>query len=520
MTKQELFRALRASLARKAWLVAGAVLLALLVSLATVAAVTKWAESDHRDWLASEARRQAIELMGQTLNGKVMGSMNVLGLVIPEVKMAAISESTAGPANIPEMLAAIGNSYGADGVFIVGTAGKISASWDSLGRSNVGLDVKFRSYFQMAMQGKENVYAAVSISTGDRVLYFSAPVFANSSPGSKTIGAAVARVDLAQVNALLGAWHAPAALLTPQGVVFAANRDDWLYRLAGHATPERAKEIRALKQFGKLFEQRDPASLPVDVEAETAPDGDMRLAIEKVPVNWNDPGGAWSLVLTSDLRQAISVTRQWLIGGGAFVFALLLQWLAYSLMLNSQQREASLQALQANIYAERERAQLQKHLATISMQLQQQESLDGLAGAFLTAAAFRFGMRQGACYLADADTARLRLLAAYACGDGHVTPAELAFGEGPLGQCAVDKKPISLSPPAASAWKIVSGLGQMAPTELLIAPIILNDTVQAVVELALLKPLAAGKRQLLDEMLPLLALNIEIKRHQSSAASA
>ena len=74
-----------------------------------------------------------------------------------------------------ESLQAIGQSYEANGVYLVNPDGIIKSSWDTIGVPLTGVDVKFRPYFKIAMQGKMNIYAAIGTTTGLRSLYFAAP---------------------------------------------------------------------------------------------------------------------------------------------------------------------------------------------------------------------------------------------------------------------------------------------------------------------------------------------------------
>lgn len=496
------------------------VVLAALAGLAAVDATRRTLEHDRRDWLRNETSRRAIELMGQTLNGKVMGSMSVLGLVDPGIKTAAQADAADKAAFVAPMIETVGRSYGANGVFIVGSAGRITASWDIQGRSNTGLDVKFRSYFQMAMRGKENVYAAVSIATGERVLYFSAPVHADATNRSVAIGAAVARIDLSGVNGILDAWDAPAVLLTPQGVVFATNREPWLYRLAGEATAERVKKIRELKQFGTRFEKQAPEALPIAVDDSVSVVDGRHLAVAAVPVKWNDPVGDWTLVLTTELDQAMPLRQRLIVGGGAGAVALLLLSLGLNLLRSRYQREQAMRELQASAERAEARAQQRQRLAAISLRLQQADNLHDLAHTFLIETVDLLDMRQGAFYRVAADGEGLERIACYGCRDGEGTPLRLEFGVGLLGQCALDRRLQILTDPPQGYWHIASGLGEAVPRAVVLAPVLLNDAVLGVVELGLLTPPDEARREIIAELLPLLAMTLAILLRQRGAADA
>ena len=132
---------------------------------------------ERRTLLETEAQRRSLEVMSQTLNANLMGSMAMFGLIDADIKSEALGNKTTTSQKLLGAFESVGRSYDAQGVFLVPKDGIITLSWDSAGKPSTGLNVKFRPYYQMAMKGRNNVYAAVSLARGDRALYFSAPVF-------------------------------------------------------------------------------------------------------------------------------------------------------------------------------------------------------------------------------------------------------------------------------------------------------------------------------------------------------
>jgi len=116
------------------------------------------------------------------MNGNVMGAVSALGLVDQLIKRVARGEIPLDTPVVMESLQAIGQSYEANGVYLVNPGGIIKSSWDTIGVPLTGVDVKFRPYFQIAMQGKMNIYAAIGTTTGLRSLYFAAPYMAKYRP--------------------------------------------------------------------------------------------------------------------------------------------------------------------------------------------------------------------------------------------------------------------------------------------------------------------------------------------------
>jgi CheY-like chemotaxis protein/signal transduction histidine kinase len=129
--------------------------------------------------------------------------------------------------------------------------------------------------------------------------------------------------------------------------------------------------------------------------------------------------------------------------------------------------------------------------------------------------ASRVGALAGALYLRGDDGA-LTLEAAYAGGKAATPGAQLAQrfqpGEGLVGQAFVagELKVIDDLPP--DYLKIKSGLGEAAPTQLLLLPLVHFTRKTGVLELALLKPASAGARELLLSVRALVVVTLEAAR--------
>ncbi len=494
-----------------AWLLV--VLTALLLGLGASLQLRDMRESERLDHLQTETERRAIEIMSQTLNGNLMGAVAVLGLIDADIKLEALGKLPPNNPKVLPTLESIARSYDADGVFIVARNGAVASSWDNSGKPSTGVKVKFRPYYQMAMQGMDNVYAAVSIARGDRSLYFAAPVFNESTNGTEAIGAVVARTGLLKVDNLLRDKADIALLLSPQGVVFASNRPEWIGHLAGATSPERLRAIRELKQFGKMFDSKEPALLPVTIDTGLTRFEDKRFAVASAEVRWNDPFGEWKLVMMEDLGRTIPLAeRLWI--GAAIILATLLIGILILKTLQSNYRQA-LASQQLEIYAKAQEisAARKERLAAATVRMQQTKGLAELANVFLDEAHDMLGALQGVVYVTDEQGKHLQLAGSYACAD---SPMEIiAVGEGLLGQCAVERQAQVITVDAGHFVMVRSGLGETTPAAVLLSPILLNENLLGVIEIALLRHPDAAAQAQWQELVDLLAMNIEIVSHST-----
>ncbi|MFT3850542.1 MAG: GAF domain-containing protein [Propionivibrio sp.] len=462
--------------------------------------------------LGYETERRGIELMAKTKDGGMMGSLTMLGLIDPAVKVdARVGGKPGFAANsspyMLDILASLGLAYEVEGVFVVAGNGVIASSWDDIGKPLTGLDVKFRPYFQMAMRGKENVYAAVSLARGDRVLYFAAPVYAGKRKEGDPIGVAVGRSNVEAIDQLLQDAADDALLLSPQGVVFASSRKEWIGSLAGTPSLERLTKVRELGQFGTLIDKKQQVALPFSIDDGLSDFEERRIAVASVPVAWNDPTGDWKLVLIEDLSRTVPardhlvvmiVTALLLLSGGT---------LLHGLLRARYQRQKTTRQLQDYARAQENAAVRKEMLATAGLRMQQERTADALAQTFLREAHRLIGTLQGVVYVVG-DNGNLQLLASYA--DTPETPETLALGEGLLGQCALERQSRVVATTPAGFATIRSGLGEAMPAAVMMAPLVLKAELLGAIEVAVLKMPEDAEREQFEELAQLLAIHLEI----------
>jgi HAMP domain-containing protein/signal transduction histidine kinase/CheY-like chemotaxis protein len=142
---------------------------------------------------------------------------------------------------------------------------------------------------------------------------------------------------------------------------------------------------------------------------------------------------------------------------------------------------------------------LKTNLARFTGMLQGQRDLHAVAHLILSELAPLVGAYQGAFYLADEDLAIppcLRLLASYACSND--LPVTFNFGEGLVGQCAVERKRILISSAPPDYIRVSSGLGGARPHSIAVIPVRFEQQIKAVIELASLQAFSTNQLAFLD----------------------
>ncbi len=131
---------------------------------------------------------------------------------------------------------------------------------------------------------------------------------------------------------------------------------------------------------------------------------------------------------------------------------------------------------------------LKSNLAKFTQMLQGQKDLKTVAQRILSELAQVVTAHYGAFYILNQDeemqNVKLNLFSAYGYKSDKNVPTEFSIGEGLVGQVAFEKERIILSNVPSNYIKITSGLGKAKPANLIILPVLFENKVKAVIELA------------------------------------
>jgi len=151
---------------------------------------------------------------------------------------------------------------------------------------------------------------------------------------------------------------------------------------------------------------------------------------------------------------------------------------------------------------------IKTHSAEIAAALQHAEDFKSLAQVAISKIAPAIGAGHGAIYVADSDR-RYTLLGSYGYRERKHLNNSFMVGEGLVGQAAMEKLPITLTAPQ-DYIQINSGLGEGPPATVAVLPIIHQERVLAVLEVASFQQFSAREIALLDALIPVLATSMEI----------
>ncbi|MEY2569538.1 MAG: hypothetical protein QOE35_4067, partial [Actinomycetota bacterium] len=146
---------------------------------------------------------------------------------------------------------------------------------------------------------------------------------------------------------------------------------------------------------------------------------------------------------------------------------------------------------------------LKTNLARISGLMQGQRDLLTVARLIMSELTPTVAAQHGAFFMAeseDEDSNELRLIASYGYKARKTVSNKFKFGEALVGQAALEKKTILLTEAPNDYIKISSGLGEGAPVNVIVVPILFEDQVLAVIELGSFRPFSEVNQSFLDQL--------------------
>ncbi|HUQ21658.1 MAG TPA: HAMP domain-containing protein [Gaiellaceae bacterium] len=146
---------------------------------------------------------------------------------------------------------------------------------------------------------------------------------------------------------------------------------------------------------------------------------------------------------------------------------------------------------------------LNSNLARFSGMLQGQRDQKMVARLLMSEVTPLVGAHHAAFFVAEEageGETELALIATYGYKERKAISNRFKVGEALVGQAALERKAIMITQAPEDYIKITSGLGEAAPTSLIVFPVLFEDNVMAVIELAAFAPFTAIQQTFLDQL--------------------
>jgi signal transduction histidine kinase/CheY-like chemotaxis protein/HAMP domain-containing protein len=167
-------------------------------------------------------------------------------------------------------------------------------------------------------------------------------------------------------------------------------------------------------------------------------------------------------------------------------------------------------SLRETVQASQDQDWLKTNLASIGSMLQGHRDLEVVAELIMEELAPLLGATHGTFFLTEESNGerRLRLIAGYGLRADKNAPIQYRIGQSLIGQVAKSKRPIVVDQIPQGYIKISSGLGEAQPANLAIMPLMFEDQVVGVVELASFTKFTAVQITFLEQLAETLGISV------------
>ncbi|MFD9124770.1 HAMP domain-containing protein [Kitasatospora sp. NPDC059571] len=167
------------------------------------------------------------------------------------------------------------------------------------------------------------------------------------------------------------------------------------------------------------------------------------------------------------------------------------------------------ESLRETTRANEEQDWLKTNLARISGLMQGRRDLAAVADLIMDELTPLVDAQYGAFYLSQETSTGtvLELVGSYAYPPGR-TPTRFRLGESLVGQAARSRRAIAVDRLPADYVTVSSGLGAADPVELVVLPVVVEDQVLGVIELATVHGFTAVHRAFLDQLMETVGVNV------------
>ena len=162
--------------------------------------------------------------------------------------------------------------------------------------------------------------------------------------------------------------------------------------------------------------------------------------------------------------------------------------------------------------ANKEQDWLKTNLARFFGLMQGQRGLQALTDQIMSELTPVVGAQHGAFYLAepDGESMHLSLTSSYAYTKRKHLASRFGLGEGIVGQCARERKPIIVTDVPDDYVQITSGLGESPPRNLAVYPVFFENQVRGVIELGAFHEFTAVQLAFLEQLMLSIGLAINL----------
>ncbi|MBW7902775.1 MAG: hypothetical protein H3C26_14940 [Rhodocyclaceae bacterium] len=254
--------------------------------------ITLFAVTRGKAEFAEGVARIAVHLAEDHRKANLLGAITSIAGIDPDIR--ATAQGRAAPDNpaVTAKLRYVFDKFGLDNMMVMAADGTVNAYMVKNVKTTItGKNFVWRPYFSGAIAGKPTMYAAFGSNSHERGFYVSAPIPAAADDAAPA-GVIVAKQGFEEIDRRLAAEKFPLMVLSPEGVVFAANVPSWVYRVLGG--PEELARAKEDKRVNNAYKAAAPVLIPLGAAGRIDKDGHA-LQMFAAGIDWPDPSGVWQV---------------------------------------------------------------------------------------------------------------------------------------------------------------------------------------------------------------------------------
>lgn len=223
----------------------------------------------------------------------LMGAITAFAGIDPDIKATAQGQLPPDNQAVRAKMTYLFDKLALDNMIVMAPDGEVKAYMvKNVTTSITGKNFAWRPYFYGAIAGNPTMYAAFGSNSLERGFYISVPIPTtnNAADNSEPAGVLVAKLGFEEIDKLVAQEKQPLMVLSPEEVVFASNRPDWLYKVLGGETElQRAKEE---KRVNNAYKESPPLLIPL-LDNGKIKANKQKLQMFSANIDWPDPSGSW-----------------------------------------------------------------------------------------------------------------------------------------------------------------------------------------------------------------------------------
>ncbi len=193
--------------------------------------------------------QSTLRLVASGLQGSLLRYEPLTSLLADKVDVKLLLSNPQNEAQVNrvnQQFRSIAQDIDASDIYVMDLAGMTVAASNYRDKTSfIGRNFNFRPYFREAIQGTSARYFALGTTSLKRGYYFASPV----QNGTRAIGVVAIKIGVEEIEADWQGSGADIFVADPDGIIFMASREEWLFKSLNPLSSQALARIKASKRY-------------------------------------------------------------------------------------------------------------------------------------------------------------------------------------------------------------------------------------------------------------------------------